>query len=518
MLERNKKLRLLVFAYGCLALILAAAPFSSTVRAQKTQEAERGKADALDRAFRAAAKEFGVPVELLKTISYSETRFDSHNGEPSQSNGYGLMHLADNNENQSLNRASAILTVPADVLKRDDRQNIRGAAAVLRALADEENLAATAKLADWYAVVARYSHSPEATMARFYADEVYRLMQRGYTETTRGGETLTVGAIDVEPLRGRYEDVPTLEETIGGNAILSTDYGPALWNPAYSGNYTVSNRPSSAAISYVIIHTTQGSYAGTISWFKNASSNVSAHYVIRSSDGQITQMVREKDIAYHVRSYNTASIGLEHEGFVDNPSWYTDAMYRASAALTRNICQKYGLAMTRSVVKGHSEMPGNDHTDPGPNWNWTYYMQLVTQSGGGSWETIVDNSSSGFSASGNWGVSTYSSQKYGADYRYVSPQPIGDAAWFSANLPSAGNYEVYVRYPANSGYNATAPHVVVTTGGNVSVNVNQQINGGTWVSLGTHAMTAGNHQVVGVSRWTNGAGYVIADAVRIVRR
>jgi hypothetical protein len=22
-------------------------------------------------------------------------------------------------------------------------------------------------------------------------------------------------------------------------------------------------------------------------------------------------------------------------------------------------------------------MPNNDHTDPGPNWNWTYYLQLV---------------------------------------------------------------------------------------------------------------------------------------------
>jgi hypothetical protein len=22
-------------------------------------------------------------------------------------------------------------------------------------------------------------------------------------------------------------------------------------------------------------------------------------------------------------------------------------------------------------------MPNNDHTDPGPNWNWNYYMELV---------------------------------------------------------------------------------------------------------------------------------------------
>ncbi|MEW2554914.1 N-acetylmuramoyl-L-alanine amidase, partial [Streptomyces zhihengii] len=26
---------------------------------------------------------------------------------------------------------------------------------------------------------------------------------------------------------------------------------------------------------------------------------------------------------------------------------------------------------------GHVEVPGNDHTDPGPHWDWNRYMQLV---------------------------------------------------------------------------------------------------------------------------------------------
>lgn len=512
MLQRSTKLNALVFTFVLLALSLTAI---ISVEAQSVRQTV--KTGNLERAFAKAAKEFGVPVEILKAIAYSETRFNGHNGEPSQSNGYGLMHLADNNENQSLNQAAAILGVPAEVLKSDNRQNIRGGAAILRALAQEEFSGKTnpAKLESWYPVIARYSHAADATMAKFYADEIYSILQRGFSGTSPEGEEIIVAAIEVEPERGRYENVPSLEESLD-NAAASTDYGPALWNPAYSGNYLVASRPSSSAITYVIIHTTQGSYAGTISWFKNSTSNVSAHYVIRSSDGQITQMVREKDVAYHVRSYNSSSIGLEHEGYVDNPAWYTDAMYRASAALTRNICQKYGLALSRTHIKGHNEMPGNTHTDPGPNWNWTYYMQLVT--GASSWETIVDNAASGFSASGNWGVSTYSAQKYGADYRYANPQAVSDAAWFSANIPSAGNYEVYVRYAANSGYNSSTPFIVAATSGNAVRNVNQQVNGGTWVSIGTHSLAAGNQPVVGVSRWTNTTGYVIADAVRIVRR
>jgi N-acetyl-anhydromuramyl-L-alanine amidase AmpD len=89
----------------------------------------------------------------------------------------------------------------------------------------------------------------------------------------------------------------------------------------------------------LFIHVTEGTYTSAINWFRNDASNVSAHYVIRSSDGQITQMVREKDIAWHAGywDWNVKSIGIEHEAYVNNPAWYTDAMYRSSAALTRNI-------------------------------------------------------------------------------------------------------------------------------------------------------------------------------------
>ncbi|SCL26237.1 peptidoglycan recognition protein family protein [Micromonospora inyonensis] len=162
-------------------------------------------------------------------------------------------------------------------------------------------------------------------------------------------------------------------------SVLSTDYGLAAWVPASTSNYTVATRPTGQPITHVVIHVTQGSYAGAISWFQNPASKVSAHYTFRSSDGAVTQSVREKDIAWHAGNwtYNTQSIGIEHEAWVDNPAWYTDAMYRASAALTRNLANKYGIPKTRSNIIAHSEVPGATHTDPGPYWNWTYYMQLV---------------------------------------------------------------------------------------------------------------------------------------------
>ncbi|MER7419712.1 N-acetylmuramoyl-L-alanine amidase [Micromonospora peucetia] len=135
-----------------------------------------------------------------------------------------------------------------------------------------------------------------------------------------------------------------------------------------------------------------------------------------------------------------------------------------------------------------------------------------------TFSVIVDNATAGrFTASTNWGTSSYSAQRYGADYRFANPTPASDAAWFKVNIPAAGNYRVEVRYPADAGYSSSAPHVVVTSAGNRTVNVDQRSNGGAWRSLGDFPLAAGDRNLVGVSRWTSATGYVVADAVRVTR-
>jgi len=184
----------------------------------------------------------------------------------------------------------------------------------------------------------------------------------------------------------------------------SADYGPAIWNPAANCNYTAGR---TAPVTHVTIHTTQGSYASTISWFQNCSAQVSAHYVVRSSDGQITQMVKESDKAWHVGNSNGYTVGIEHEGYISDPStWYTSAMYNASAALTRDILASRGLAQkvfdgsggwnavpADSVydVKGHVNYASQSHTDPGSGWDWARYKSLVANGstgGGGATTTL----------------------------------------------------------------------------------------------------------------------------------
>ncbi len=149
--------------------------------------------------------------------------------------------------------------------------------------------------------------------------------------------------------------------------------------PASPNNYTRAYRPYSHRINKIIIHVAQGSWSSAINWFQNPYSRVSAHYVVRSSDGLIAKTVLRKNIAWHAGnwSYNQTSIGIEHEGYVSNPKWFTEAMYDSSAKLSAYICKKYGIPVDRAHILGHNEVPGATHTDPGYYWNWYKYIDYV---------------------------------------------------------------------------------------------------------------------------------------------
>jgi hypothetical protein len=283
------------------------------------------------------------------------------------------MHLVSNPTRHTLEQAGRLTKLPVDSLRTDTAANIRGGAAVLRALADEQGLDAAARdrLGAWYPVVAAYGGATDDRVAKMYADTVYDLLRSG-VRAPAGAEEIAVPGQAVRPELGRFAGVRALDET--PRDVGARDYPNSIWNPASGANYSAGR---SAAITTVVIHVTQGSYAGTISWFQNPDAQVSAHYVVRSADGEVTHMVADGDTAWHARSGNPYSIGIEHEGFVDDPSWFTDAMYRSSAALTAWLCDTYGIPKDRSGIVGHNEVPGNDHTDPGPHWNWDYYIQLV---------------------------------------------------------------------------------------------------------------------------------------------
>ncbi|MFF8880015.1 N-acetylmuramoyl-L-alanine amidase [Streptomyces flaveolus] len=161
--------------------------------------------------------------------------------------------------------------------------------------------------------------------------------------------------------------------------LADVDYPSAEWQPASTSNYSRSSRPLTYPLDYVVVHVTQETYADTLAIFRNPDKQVSAHYVVRSADGHVAQCVLESDIAWHAGNwdYNTRSIGIEHEAWVDRPEYFTDALYEQSAQLTAAICTTYGIPKDRAHIIGHHEVPGSDHTDPGPLWDWTRYIRLV---------------------------------------------------------------------------------------------------------------------------------------------
>jgi N-acetylmuramoyl-L-alanine amidase len=162
----------------------------------------------------------------------------------------------------------------------------------------------------------------------------------------------------------------------------------ATWVPASPSNYTVADRPHDYPVDMIVIHDIEGTAASAIKMFQDPTRAASAHYIV-SYHGQVTQMVAEKDIAWHAGNwdYNTRAIGIEHEGFAYTSGLYTIPEYRSSAELIASICSRWGVPMDRTHVIGHYQVPdpnhpglfgGSDHhTDPGPYWNWTYYMSLA---------------------------------------------------------------------------------------------------------------------------------------------
>ena len=265
----------------------------------------------------------------------------------------------------------------------------------------------------------------------------------------------------------------------------STQYGPAIWNPAPSCN--ISSR-AGTPVSAITIHTIQGSYAGAISWSQNCASSVSYHYVVRSSDGQITQMVDEADKAWHVGSENPYTIGYEHEGYVNDPSWYTQAMYEASADLSRDIANSgYGIPALRTYyglatvgtnliggctkIKGHQHYPNQTHTDPGVNWDWEKYYRLINNTP--TITTLTTTSGAFYDTGGN-------GANYSDDERNLWLFQPNNATSITLNFTSFStelNYDYLFIYDGNSidapligQYSGTtSPGTITSTGGSILV-------------------------------------------------
>ncbi|MBG0831143.1 N-acetylmuramoyl-L-alanine amidase [Planomonospora sp. ID67723] len=292
----------------------------------------------------------------------------------------------------TLRLASRLTGIPPARLRDDPAANIRGGAALLAEYRRREGGTPGGDPARWYGAVARYAASDDAGAAAAFADEVYATIRAGAARTTDDGERVVLppdpSAVPPAPATGRLG--------LHRAAAPGPDCPPTIscrWLPApyqrlgRKGRYGNHDRyDGRREIDYIVIHDGESSYRSMVNAVRNPR-YLSWHFTLRSGDGLVAQHLRGQDIGWHAGNWdvNSRSIGLEHEGYVARGgSWYTEAMYRASAKLVRHLARKYGVPLDRAHIVGHDNVPGTTraavrgmHTDPGPYWDWARYFALL---------------------------------------------------------------------------------------------------------------------------------------------
>ncbi len=140
-------------------------------------------------------------------------------------------------------------------------------------------------------------------------------------------------------------------------------------------------------IDSIIIHDTEGDLPSVLEHFQNSKSYAATQYVIDNITCDVYQMMPNKHMPWHAGNwwYNQHSIGIEHVGHAAlGGIEYTDCLYRTSAKLVWYLTDKYNIPRDRGHILGHDNLQAvknsqvaGMHTDPGPFWNWQWYMSLL---------------------------------------------------------------------------------------------------------------------------------------------
>ena len=148
---------------------------------------------------------------------------------------------------------------------------------------------------------------------------------------------------------------------------MKPDYPGAIWRPAASENY--SDRPPAIEIDCVVLHATAGGLAGTLAWFENPNSGVSAHYVV-AKNGRVFQMVEEQEKAHHAgasefqgrEDFNRFSVGIEIVNLNDGLDPYPPDQFEALVNLVDYLVEKYDIQ--RQWIVTHADISTVGKTDP----------------------------------------------------------------------------------------------------------------------------------------------------------
>jgi hypothetical protein len=199
---------------GLLGVALFGSVGAGTVFAQSGRWPEQS----LAAEFRQAAREYGVPMELLMAMGYVNTRWEMplpetnayERGNPHGRGSYGIMALVQNPYSDTLGEASRLTGIPEEELKMNRAANIRGGAALLTSSAGRyvpEDLSGLFGAVAGRGPAAGQDYAAVSGIGggELYAEQVFEVLRTGASKTISSGEVVSL-PLRVPPsaMRGPY--------------------------------------------------------------------------------------------------------------------------------------------------------------------------------------------------------------------------------------------------------------------------------------------------------------------------
>lgn len=154
--------------------------------------------------------------------------------------------------------------------------------------------------------------------------------------------------------------------------VGSPNYGLPRGTQGRNGNKVIA----------IVNHIMSGTLFGTDSWFKNPSSEVSAHFGV-GKNGEIHQYVDINNVAWGNGVVNQPSwpllianvnpnyytVSIEHEG--QSGEQFTEGQYQATLALHRWLIETFGLQVNEDTIIGHNRIDSVNRANcPGSGFPW----------------------------------------------------------------------------------------------------------------------------------------------------
>lgn len=158
-----------------------------------------------------------------------------------------------------------------------------------------------------------------------------------------------------------------------------TVLAPLVWRPS-------PNRSSRHGhpVTHLVWHSTIGAYRPSIDWLCNPAADASCHPVIREDGGEVTQLVKLAEKAWHAYpTWNLCSVGVEHAS--TSPGFASHDQLLESARLFAWLCWKeripplHGIHRPRGIVR-HRDLgaAGGNHKDGPTDRVWFHeFLPLV---------------------------------------------------------------------------------------------------------------------------------------------